>query len=88
MRRLSPKQEAVLFLCGNPGQSVARVFERYAGKGAPYSWSIAWEHKCTQQTTFLRNIGYIVSGDKNENLQSRPWLLTDRGREYVERFGS
>lgn len=85
MRRLSAAQERILAKCGDVASS--RVFERSSGFPAfLYSWELGTERRCTRQTDALERHGYIKLGELDSRLQSRPWLLTDLGRAYKERY--
>lgn len=87
MRRLSAAQERILGKCED---ITSRVFKRarLPRYGAPeaYSWELGTERKCTRQTDALARHGYIEPGELDPRSNSRPWLLTDLGRAYKERY--
>lgn len=83
MRRLSATQERILAKCGDRDIK-SRVFERVSR--FPYSWELGRERNCTRQTDALARHGYIELGEPNLLLESRPWLLTELGRAYKERY--
>lgn len=87
MRRLSAAQERILAKCGD---TTSRVFERGRlqryGTPLAYSWELGTERRCTRQTDALERRGYIKLGELDSRLQSRPWLLTDLGHAYKERY--
>ena len=88
MKRLSIKQELVFELCGDPSRGKSsRVHKRTAGAGAPYSWALEGVGMCSTQTRILHFKGYIeLGGTDTIPMVSVPWMITDRGREYRERF--
>ena len=89
MKRLSPARENILVACGDPlnlDSKPSWVFSERFPTGVSCSWLIdggrAWA--CNRQTDYLEGAGYIILGESSA--PKRPWVLTEQGRTYLERF--